>query len=203
MAVENGYVTVAELKGAFQLPLADTTEDLYIEMAINAASRLIDQETGRRYYLDDEASARLYPYADEIRVEPFGELESIKVDLNDDGDYETSLVVFTDYVARPVNAVALGQPFTRIVPRGSSWPTTSSLNDSPVEVTAKWGFPAVPALIRQATLLQAGRLFKRKDTPFGIAGTPEQQMRLQAKLDPDVERMIAPYFPIMGIYLDI
>lgn len=55
----------------------------------------------------------------------------------------------------------------------------------------------LPARVRLAALLQAGRLFKRGSAPFGIAavGSVEggQAMRLSARLDPDVEALIADY----------
>jgi hypothetical protein len=55
----------------------------------------------------------------------------------------------------------------------------------------------LPNVIREAGLLQAGRLFKRQSATFGIAtvGTVDggQGMRLLAKLDPDVELLLSPY----------
>jgi hypothetical protein len=45
-----------------------------------------------------------------------------------------------------------------------------------------------------ATQLQCGRIFNRRNTPFGIAGTLETgQMRLLSRLDPDVEQLVRPY----------
>lgn len=56
-------------------------------------------------------------------------------------------------------------------------------------------FNPVPSTIKLATLMQAGRWAKRRDAPFGIAGSPEtgSEMRLLAKLDPDVEVMLGGY----------
>lgn len=53
-------------------------------------------------------------------------------------------------------------------------------------------FNPVPAPVKYACMLQASRWFKRKDAPFGISGSPEMQgeMRLLAKLDPDVEVLL-------------
>lgn len=53
----------------------------------------------------------------------------------------------------------------------------------------------VPAGVNTATLIQAARFFKRRDSPYGVAGSPEMgsELRLQAKLDPDVYVMIKPY----------
>jgi hypothetical protein len=64
-----------------------------------------------------------------------------------------------------------------------------------VQVTATWGWTAVPATIKKATLLQASRFYKRRDAPFGVAGSPDMgsEMRLLAKVDPDVEVMLGDY----------
>lgn len=56
---------------------------------------------------------------------------------------------------------------------------------------------SLPARVREAGLLQAGRLFKRQSAPLGIAqvGTADggQGMRLLAKLDPDVELLLGDW----------
>lgn len=52
---------------------------------------------------------------------------------------------------------------------------------------------AVPVSIHFATLVQAARLVKRRDAPFGVVGSPEMgnELRLLARLDPDVEVLVA------------
>jgi hypothetical protein len=45
-----------------------------------------------------------------------------------------------------------------------------------------------------ATLIQAARLFTRRQSPFGIAGSPDLgTVRLSAKLDADVETLLRPF----------
>ena len=55
----------------------------------------------------------------------------------------------------------------------------------------------LPAVVRQAGLIQAARFFKRDAAPLGIAtvGTIDggQGMRLLSRLDPDVEVLLAEY----------
>lgn len=53
----------------------------------------------------------------------------------------------------------------------------------------------VPDSIKLACLLQASRFFIRREAPFGIAGSPEagSELRLLAKVDPDVEVILGPY----------
>jgi hypothetical protein len=52
-----------------------------------------------------------------------------------------------------------------------------------------------PAPVKLACMLQASRLVKRRDSPFGVAGSPEfgSELRLLSKLDPDVENLLRPY----------
>jgi hypothetical protein len=45
-----------------------------------------------------------------------------------------------------------------------------------------------------ATKIQASRLFVRRQSPFGIAGSPEiGTVRLGSRLDPDVEVLLRPF----------
>lgn len=58
----------------------------------------------------------------------------------------------------------------------------------------------IPDSIVMACLLQAGRFYKRRDALFGIAGSPEMgnEMRLLAKLDPDVALLVKSAYDMWG-----
>ncbi|NIL59971.1 phage gp6-like head-tail connector protein, partial [Salinispora arenicola] len=62
-------------------------------------------------------------------------------------------------------------------------------------ITAPWGWPAIPTAVVLATQLQASRLLTRRDSPYGVAGSPQDgsEMRLLARVDPDVEVVLRPY----------
>jgi hypothetical protein len=51
----------------------------------------------------------------------------------------------------------------------------------------------VPDEVVQATLLQAGRLYRRKDSPEGVTGSADWGMVRLPRLDPDVMALIEPY----------
>ena len=74
-------------------------------------------------------------------------------------------------------------------------PTIYGYNAEGVEVTAKWGWTATPPAVVNANLILASRFLKRRDSPFGMAGSPEMgnELRLLSKLDPDVAVMLAHY----------
>ena len=60
-----------------------------------------------------------------------------------------------------------------------------------VKIQAKWGYAVVPEAIKQATLIQALRFFKRKDTPFNVFGNEQTgQQELFNKIDPDAMQLI-------------
>jgi uncharacterized phiE125 gp8 family phage protein len=179
------YVTAAELKS--YLRIADTADDAELALAITTASRAIDGFCHRQFGQVTAAEERSYTaYWDRrarVWVIVFDDLQDI-----------TGLTVTVEagtvdaYTLEPVNAAQEGRPFTRlhVDPDSAAKPTTKR-ND--VTIDAVWGWDAVPAAVEQATLLQASRFHARRFSPYGVAGSPEQgsEMRLLAKLDPDVE----------------
>ena len=102
-----------------------------------------------------------------------------------------STSTYTPTQTWPFNAAADGLPYEKLVfAQGTFLP----LGEGQLKVNAKWGYVAVPA-VKEVALLQAARYFKRKDAPFGIAGADAMgnAMRLQSKLDPDVEALLGSY----------
>lgn len=192
------YTTPTALK-AF-LRVADTVDDAVITAAITAASRSIDEATGRQFGVTAGVEARYFtPRYDRARgrwvvdVDDFQTAAGllVAVDTADDATYGD---LVDEYALWPVNAAAKGEPWRRIVvhPTSSVQPVQ---RDDAVEVTATWGWTAVPSTIVTATQMQASRLVSRRDSPYGIAGSPEagSELRLLDKLDPDVAVMIKPY----------
>ena len=52
----------------------------------------------------------------------------------------------------------------------------------------------VEAAVKQATVIQSSRLFKRLDSPLGVAGFGDLgAIRVGRYLDPDVEQLLMPY----------
>jgi hypothetical protein len=63
-----------------------------------------------------------------------------------------------------------------------------------VKVTGVWGWASVPIAIKQATILLAARIYKRSDSPLGIAGFGDMGvMRVSSQIDPDVAQLVNPY----------
>lgn len=191
----NEYSTVAEMKAALGIAVADVVDDTALALALESASRMIDRHTNRKFWQDPVAVVRRYQFSANgaADVDDISTATGLVVDVDQDKDgvYEEVWVLGTDFDLYPLNALAEGSPATFLGSRG-----TRTLPKGPgtVQVTARFGWPAVPVEIRQATLIQAIRLHQRRHSPYGIAGSPEvgSEMRLMAKLDPDVEVLVRP-----------
>lgn len=177
------YVTAAEAKA--YLRFDDTQDDVQLSMWITAASRAVDQFCGRQFGQVDSLEERTYPSAYSSSacgwVAQVDDVQDVTGLAIVDSDGET----VTDFSLTPLNATALGVPYVRLV--------TSTCKD--LTVTALWGWTAVPQAVKAATLLQTARLSARRDSPFGIAGSPAEQgeIRLLAQLDPDLRTSLRPY----------
>ncbi len=188
----NEYVDLGTLKLA--LGVTDTSRDALLTSAIAAASRAIDGKTGRRFYLDSVASARVYnpcervacgPSGDLLLIDDIGALSGLVVETGSG----SSWTAVTGYETSPDNALTQGKPITGLLLTVGTWGTGLTR----VRVTAKWGWPAVPDEVAQAAQLQAARLYRRKDSPEGVAGSAEWGLVRVPHLDPDVRAMIDPY----------
>ena len=115
----------------------------------------------------------------------------VAADLDDTQTYASSI---TGYRLGPVNAAAESRPWTELVVASTSTVQPGSC-EAAVRVTARYGWAEVPTAITEACLLQAARLVMRRDSPFGVAGSPDagSELRLLAKVDPDVAVMLTPF----------
>lgn len=198
MAWAPDYCTSAELKSYTRID--DNVDDAQIALAISAASRTVDRYANRQFGLVAVPEARYYTaeYNRDlcrwtVSVDDLMTVTGLLVnaDLQDDGTYSDTI---DEYALRPVNAAPKGRPWTRIVvhPTSTSQPNSK---DAAVEVTARYGWTTVPDQVKQATLLQATRILERRNSPYGIAGSPDtgSELRLLAKLDVDVAVILGPY----------
>lgn len=217
MALKADYCTSAELKAFMRI--TDTVDDTAVALAITSASRAVDQVAGRSFGQDDPAVARYYSatpgsgaFHPPGRQDPFAGRHTVdtddistatslvvKVDADDDGTFETTLTISTDFRLWPYNAAADGRPWERIVlTAGGSLPTVLR----GIEVTAKWGWVTVPSDIKLATEIQAQTILRGgRDSPLGIAGSPEfgNELRLSTKLHPNAAELIRPYVKMWAV----
>ena len=200
MALTNAYCTLSDLKTS--LAIEDITDDTALEAAILTASRMIDDYTGRFFYKDGTTLVpvtRYYTSQDWwlCNTDDFVSINEIATDDNFDQTYDTVWTA-SDYMLEPVNNPRRGWPLTRLLAIGS-YVFPYNLPQS-VRIKAVWGWSAVPVEIAMATKIQASRLFVRRQSPFGVAGTPEMgTIRLSSRLDPDVEALVRPFRKMNGL----
>ncbi len=198
-----GYVSAADVKS--YIGLTGSGQDTNISNAIIAASRQIDRICRRRFWQDSSAQVKTFtPVSNIILDVPDISTTTgliVKLDTTDDGSYDKTLTINTDFILMPTNPKLLGtgsgqhEPYTqiRILNTRSSERFDPSILNS-VQITAKYGFPLVPEAIEQATRIQALRLFKRKDTPFNVFGNDETgTIELFNKFDPDAMALLKDY----------
>lgn len=175
------YASSADLKARFSID--DSVDDALITMALDGASRKIDQHCQRVFYNTAAVTATFVannPYrlilADtDVWVGDAVSVTSLATDESGDGTFETSWAA-TDYQLWPPNA-ALGpepRPYTEVrAVAGRIFPVPYERlrRADRVQIIGTFGWPtAVPVDVREACLVVAGELFKMKDAPFGVAG---------------------------------
>lgn len=186
------YCTVAEAKAYVKVDDAD--DDAQFTLAVTAASRAIDDETERQFGQTAGAEARRY---DAMWDKTRGRWVVHVDDIQDVTGLAVAVAAgaVTPFDLLPVNAALTGKPYERLLIKPESANQPTGTEEGEVTVTAKYGWTAVPPTIKLATLLQISRWHARRDAPFGVAGSPEQgsEIRLLARLDPDVKVMVRGY----------
>lgn len=193
MAISNGYATLSEVKAA--LRITDTIDDSLLEMAIESASRLIDGYANRSFY--NAGTASRYFVADNdflTNIDDAVSITEVATDTTADGTFD---VVWQsdDYQLEPLNGRVdgLAVPYNAIRAIGDyTFPIWGG--EALVKITGTWGYSAVPTTIKQATIIQASRIFKRLDSPLGVLSSPDLGfIRVGSKLDPDVAQLVDAY----------
>lgn len=169
------------------------TRDSLLQQKIASASRSIDAHTGgRQFWLDDTASARVYNArgrtvatweGELLLVDDIGSLTGLTVEAGSDTSGWTDITSQVD--TNPPEALAKRAPVTSLLHRSGRW-----LSGPRIRVTARWGWPEVPQVVQEATLIQALRLYKRKDSPEGVLGSSEWGQIRVSRLDPDVAKLV-------------
>ena len=96
----------------------------------------------------------------------------------------------------PRNAALDGRPYTEI----DTSPFSSAVLNFPtgyleVKVTGTFGWPSVPAAVKQAALIQTGAIFASRTAPFGAVGGESLGgvLRMSAALHPEARALLDAY----------
>jgi hypothetical protein len=192
MAIANGYASLSQIKAAARI--TDAVDDSLLEMAVESASRMIDAECDRNFYSSGTATRDFTP--NDLYTVDTDDLTSIvSVKLDDTGDltFPITLAV-TDFQTEPLNQRVSGNPYPiyRLRMIGDYllpiWGRQAT-----VRIQGVYGFTPLPIQVTQACIIQASRIFKRLDSPLGVAGFGDMGAIRVGKVDPDVAMLIRPF----------
>jgi hypothetical protein len=129
----------------------DTSDDAVIEALVEAASRYMDRETGRRFYPDSSDADYYYTAKDDqcVDLPDFASITTVSVDYSGQRSY-TALAA-TDFDTLPDNATAEGRPINGLALTPTSTAYFPDFRKG-VKITGKRGYSAVPADVKDATL---------------------------------------------------
>lgn len=176
MALGDPYITNEDL--AAYLGISGTKDVPLLDNAVAAATQWVTDHCQRDFNQETAATARVYDPDNPYRadVDDFYTTTGlvIKTDTADSGSYDTTWAS-TDYILRPHNGVEGGMtgfPYRQII-SVESYTFPCRTGRPRLQVTAKWGWAAVPDAVKQATRILAAEVYRLKDAPLGIATANE------------------------------
>jgi len=196
------YITLDELKRDLwpDDDVPDDVNDTKLISVISGVSREIDAYTGTSFYDAGADTTRYYTArcSGYVDIDPATTITSVATDDNLDRTYGTSWAS-TDWEGWPYNVAGRGSPYSRIdtTPVGNyAFPTTAR----GVKVVGRFCYHAAATIatvlpdIKQVALLKCVRMFKRKDSPYGVIGATEfGQVTIIPGFDPDEVRILGNY----------
>lgn len=191
MAIENGYCTLDDLKAV--LRITDSVDDTLLELCIESASRQIDGHCERVFYQSDEV-ARLFAARNSYECEIDDLVSLTTLETAPDGEAFDTVWESQEYQLEPLNGYTGGiyRPATMIRAIDEElFPIIGG--EALVRVTGVFGWDSVPVAIKQATIMTAGRLYKRYDSPLGVLGFGDLGVVRVSRLDPDIASLVSPY----------
>lgn len=189
--ITNGYCSLADVKAS--LGITDNIDDALIELAIESASRAIDSDCERQFF--STSATRVFAPRDSYITETddIVSITTLKTSSAADTNYDITWQA-SDYQLEPLNGLSGGMPtpYTQIRAVGDyTYPLSGG--EATVQIVGVFGFASVPVAIKQATVLYASRIFKRNDSPLGVAGFGDIGVIRVSRIDPDIASLIAPY----------
>lgn len=185
------YASLTQVKAS--LRITDTVDDTTIQLALNSVDEMINSYCGRTFGTAGTATTRFYAAAKGDVIEVDDLITIGTVSWSTDGATWTDT---TDYQAEPLNQYTDGMtwPITRLrAINNFQWRVRDGIQT--VKVAGTFGFGSIPASITQAAVLQTARIFRRADSPLGVAGWDSAMGAVQVRpgLDVDVRQLVDPY----------
>jgi len=189
------YATLAEFKAA--VGITDSTDDTALQSVLDATDTLIDLYCDRKTGFGTASETRFYTAEDYqyVLTDDLVSITTLQTDDDANGTYETTWTSGTDYVLAPRNAALDGFPYTEI-DTSVTWPRNFPKDVYlGVRVVGVFGFPSVPAAVKQAEIIQAGAVWNSRTAPFGVIGSADLGgiLRMSRALHPEAALILEPY----------
>ena len=189
------YASLAEFKAS--VGITDSADDTALQSVLDATDALIDLYTDRKQGFGTASETRYYTAEDYkyVLVDDLVSITSLTTDDDGNGTYETTWTANTDYNLAPGNAALDGWPYNEI-DVSVTWPRNFPKNVyRGVKVQGVFGWPAVPAAVKQAALIQAGAVWSSRTSPFGVIGSQDLGgiIRQTRALHPEAQILLEAY----------
>lgn len=190
------YASLTELKAS--LGITDNTDNDALQSCLDAADQLINNYVDTKVGFGVTSSQTRYYTAtrwDFVLTDPIVTVTTLATDIDGTGSYSQTWTA-NDYVLAPRNASLNSRPYTEIDVSPFSGGTlnfpTSYLG---VKVVGTFGWPSVPAAVKQAALIQSGAIWASRTAPFGAIGgeTLGGVIRMSAALHPEARALLDAY----------
>lgn len=189
------YITAEELRDEVAPAgevVSQLSELLFTDLVVQV-SEAIDAHCYRSFEVPTTETVRYFqPTYNRYDIEDLDDIANttglvVATDTAGDGTYSTTLTANTDYVLE-TNRLGMVTHIRSI----SAYPVSRS-RPKTIKLTARYGWPSVPAPVKRAALLWGSRLWNRKSSPSGVVGFGEFGAVRLTKIDPDVSELLAPY----------
>lgn len=172
------YATLADLRQ--WLGILDGADDTELSLALDASQTAVSAWCGADFNVYAQTSAKVFAAANR-RLLDLGSVGlsigsqtglAVATDEDDDGTFET---VWTagDWQVEPLNSAWPGgssRPGDRLRAIGDYRFPVGGTGRARVQITARWGWPAVPKPVKLATLILTTAWHQRRATMTGRSG---------------------------------
>jgi hypothetical protein len=156
------YATLAQFKAA--VGITDSTDDAALQNVLDATDTLIDLYCDRKTGFGTATETRYYTAEayDYVLTDDLVSVTTLTTDDLENGTYSTTWTANTDFQLTPKNYALDGLPYTGISRSNAftkNFPKGIFLG---VKVVGVFGFPALPAAVTQAAIIQAGAVWNSR-----------------------------------------
>lgn len=189
------YASLAQFKAS--VGIQDSQDDIALQNVLDATDTLIDLYCDRRTGFGTASETRYYTALDYqyVLVDDLVSVTTLQTDDDANGTYETTWTAGTDYVLAPYNNALDGFPYTEI-DTSVSWPRNFPKDVYlGVKVVGVFGFPATPAAVVQAAIIQANAVWSSRTSAFGVIGSQDLGgiLRQTRALHPEAAILLEAY----------